>query len=383
MKEKNISKQTRFGINLAISIVATCFFGAETAISAPTWSIASNQSITEGLAGTDLEMTFTVRLSEPSAEPCSVEYYTESITAIPGEYIHTEGIISYPAGINTNTLIKIPIIGNNILDGSRTFRLTLTNAVESAISATASRIGTINDRTGFTLPNVSVSEGDDGSETNLTFVLSLTTPNTTQLPVSVRYETVDILAAAGTDYTATSGIATFDTTQTVVSVQVPVFGNNVFQADRAFSFNVYSEPRGILIKAATGTILDDDAPARVGLQPGETLYASIFEGATIATDAGNPDFQGQSWYDFALKNKLLYFDEPARWAKSVEPGPYPDYLYYSYVKYDDEVPTALETLDRNSKTGVAWVYEPLYRGDYEIFFDKAYAYPNGGGNPQI
>jgi hypothetical protein len=349
------------------------------------WSVDADKTLTEGFAGTNSTMVFTVKLSATSSVPCSVEYLTEAITAVAGEYVHTAGTIAYPAGVNTNASVSVTILGNNVLDGTRTFRLKLTNAVESTIG-TASRIGTINDKTGFTLSAPSVLEGSEGTSPNLDFVLTLTTPATTERPVTVYHETSDILAVAGADYTATTGTTTFDVGQTVAHVLVPVLGNNDWQADRTLKLSILSEPRRNPIKTATGTITDDDdAPARVGLQPEETLYASIFASPTPGTSEGNPNFEGQAWYRANRTFIMKYYEEPERWGNSAEPGSYPSYLDYSFVTADtsEGAPEgSLKTTDSNAKLGVSWVYQPLYRGEYEIFFDRVYAYANGGGNPQ-
>lgn len=349
------------------------------------WSVDADRSITEGFAGTNLTMVFTVKLSATNSIPCSVDYLTEPITAVPGEYVHATGTITYPAGVNTNASVSVTILGNNVLDGTRIFRLKLTNAVESTIG-TESRIGTINDKTGFTVSAPSVLEGSESTPGTLDFVLTLTTPATTTRPVSVYYETSDVLAVAGTDYTATSGTTTFDVGQTVAHVLVPVLGNDDWQADRTLKLSILSEPRRNPIKSATGTIQDDDpAPALVGLEPGETLYASIFASPTIGTSAGNPNFQGQAWYQANRTTLMNYYEGPERWAKSAVPGDYPAYLTYSEVTTDttEGIPEgSLKTADRNSKSGVAWVFQAAATGRYAMIVDRVYAYANGGGNPQ-
>jgi hypothetical protein len=60
--------------------------------------------------------------------------------------------------------------------------------------------------------------------------------------VQVDYATQDGMGAngahAGTDYTATSGTLSFASNQTTATISMPILGNNIFQADKAFTVSL-------------------------------------------------------------------------------------------------------------------------------------------------
>jgi len=145
-----------------------------------------------------------------------------------------------------------------------------------------------------------------------------------------------------------------------------------------------SIPCGVLAALLCQLLVHGQAKA-AGLEIGESLYATIFAGAETNTATGNPNANGQGWYQANLSTLMKYYEEPDRWGKSAEPGSYPAYLSYSVVTADttEGVPEgSLKTADANSKSGVAWVYQPPARGRYAMILDRIYAYANGGGNPQ-
>ena len=68
---------------------------------------------------------FTLELSEPSAQPVSVAYITESGSALAGEdFIFATGVVELAAGV-VSAQIAIDIIGDDIVENDETFRLRL------------------------------------------------------------------------------------------------------------------------------------------------------------------------------------------------------------------------------------------------------------------
>src|SRR5690606_41836154 len=80
----------------------------------------------------------------------------------------------------------------------------------------------------------------------------------------VDYATVNGSAEAPADYAAQSGTLTFAPGQTTQTINVPVNGDSTPEADEMFQV-VLSNPGGATIvdRTGTGTITNDDAPARV------------------------------------------------------------------------------------------------------------------------
>ena len=81
------------------------------------------------------------------------------------------------------------------------------------------------------ITGTSVAEGDSGT---VDMVFTVTRTGDTGLGVIVGYRTVDGTATAGTDYAARTGTVTIPPGAASATIRVPVIGNTVLQADRAF-----------------------------------------------------------------------------------------------------------------------------------------------------
>lgn len=117
--------------------------------------------------------------------------------------------------------------------------------------------------------DATVSEGNTGTR-NASFTVTLSAPSSQ--PVTVRYLTSDGTAAAGSDYTASTGTLTFAPGQTTATIAIPVRGDRLAEANEAFSVRLV-EPTNASIADAVGvgTILDDEPRLAIG-------DASVLEG---------------------------------------------------------------------------------------------------------
>ena len=119
--------------------------------------------------------------------------------------------------------------------------------------------------------NVTMDEGNAGA-TSFTFTVSLSVAGTST--VTVDYATVDGVATAPADYTATSGTLTFlpgITTQTLV---VNVVGDTVVESTETFTV-VLSNPIGAVISDATGLgVINDDDTSTTPLSAADALAAA-------------------------------------------------------------------------------------------------------------
>ena len=105
-----------------------------------------------------------------------------------------------------------------------------------------------------------LTEGAD--EGTITFAVQLLPASV--LPVTVRYETVDGTAGAGSDYTAVSGTVTFRAGVTAAAIEVPIIDDAAREQDETFSVTLH-DPDGaaLSVARATGTIRDDDDAIRL------------------------------------------------------------------------------------------------------------------------
>ena len=177
------------------------------------------------------------------------------------------------------TIIRVPITKDNLAEGNETFKVKLTNGVNGIISATGGEaIVTIADNDAASLPRVTIGdvrmeEGNSGTM-NMVFKVKLvgadgTTPATAGGDITVAYETANVSAMAGSDYSAlVGGMVTFSAGQTEKEITVSVTGDTADEDDETFQFNITSAtfaipsgttlPVTILDNQATGTIANDD-----------------------------------------------------------------------------------------------------------------------------
>ncbi|PEG40595.1 chitinase [Mycolicibacterium duvalii] len=155
-----------------------------------------------------------------------------------------------------------------------------------------------------TVADAGVTETDTGT-TNMVFTVTLDKVSAT--PVSIAYATSNGTAAAGSDFTAASGVLSFAAGELTQQIAVPILGDTAVEQDETFTLTL-SDPNGVTIAdgSAVGTIANDDvaAPAPGGASAVFAVtdnWGSGFTGAVTVT-AGSS----------ALNGWTVEFDSPAQ-----------------------------------------------------------------------
>lgn len=222
----------------------------------PTLSVG-DVSVTEGDLG-GVPAVFAVSLSAPSGLAARVHFATADGTAAAGsDYAATSGILAFPPGTTTRT-VRVLVRGDFAAEADETFTLNLSNPFGAAI-ADGTAVGTIVDNDalpGLVLHDRIVPEGDTGT-TSAVFAVSLSAPSASVVTVS--YSTVDGSARAGADYLATTGTLTFPPWTTLQTLNVPVVGDNLVEADESFLVRLSGPVNAKISRGeAFGIIRDDD-----------------------------------------------------------------------------------------------------------------------------
>jgi uncharacterized repeat protein (TIGR01451 family) len=201
-----------------------------------------------------------------------------------GDYLPiANGQATIPAGQNYIT-IPVEVVGDTRVEADETFVIRLTNIV-NGVPLDVEATGTIidDDSVSTVEPTISIAdnstlEGNSGTK-NLSFTVSLSEP-APDSGVSMNYNTSDGTAMLGNnDYQSTSGTLTILPGLSTGTINVPVVGDTVVEADETFTVNLSSPVNGVLGDAsATGTIINDDA---VGLPS-----LSIADNSTLEGDSG-------------------------------------------------------------------------------------------------
>ncbi|WP_396134999.1 PKD domain-containing protein [Chamaesiphon sp. OTE_8_metabat_110] len=133
----------------------------------------------------------------------------------------------------------------------------------------------------ITINDPTITEGDSGT-TNLTFTLTLNQASTQA--ISVNYNTSNLTAISGSDYTATSGTITFAVGETTKTITIAILGDTTAEASETFALNLTNAINATIAKATgTATILDNDTIA--------APTSGIRSGGTV-TIKGNADLDG-------------------------------------------------------------------------------------------
>lgn len=217
-------------------------------------------------------------------------YGTSNGTLGPYQYfsniVHTVNYLNHPpAGTYFVTLAAAEYTGTNpavdagfVIDSTRTFQSFLYVAPDGSLKQSSGRTPTVS------IASQVIIEGDTGTK-SMVFTLSLSevTPYVASVQVDTRNET----ALAGLDYQGVHQLVSFAPGTTSATISVPIYGNTLFQPDRAFEINLsnssnasiasnFYDPTGTLQnypQASTwGVIRDDDAPSILPL-PTDPYYS--------------------------------------------------------------------------------------------------------------
>ncbi len=203
--------------------------------------------------------TFTVRMAAPSTLPqrVAVTAIAESAT-LGNDFIFSNATQLLFAPGQTVQTFSVQTFTDSISERSETFRIAAT-PLNVPNAATISAQATIYDlvATTVTARDVRVTEGNSGT-VNATFTLTL--GGQPILPVTVLYNTRDVSATAGSDYTATSGSVVFRPGETTKTFTVSVSGDTIAEFDETFQVLLSSPTRGCTVTTPTltGTIVNDE-----------------------------------------------------------------------------------------------------------------------------
>jgi subtilisin family serine protease len=219
----------------------------------------ADYNVTEGTAS----VTITVTRSGGTASGVTVNYSTSNGTATAGsDYTAKTGTLTFAAG-ETSKTFAIPITNDTLDEPDETVNLTLSNPDGGAtlgVQDTAVLTIIDNDTAGalqFISATYSVSEGVLSGKA----VIKVTRSGGTASGVTVNYSTGDGTAAAGSDYTATSGTLTFAVGQTSKSFTIPIVKDTLDESDETVNLTLSNPGGGATLgvqDTAVLTIIDND-----------------------------------------------------------------------------------------------------------------------------
>jgi hypothetical protein len=201
-----------------------------------------------------------VVLSAASSHEIRVRYATAKGTAGDADFAAESGELVFAPG-ETSTSIDIHVHGESIVEPDETFTVALSSPVNALLGTPSKHTRTIlNDDPGGAIVWVPVAftttEGGSG------YAVTLYRVGGSGGEISIGYTTVDGTAKAGSDYTATAGVALWpDGDSTEKSFTVPILDDGLDEADETFGIKLSAPTGGASYQGpanATVTIVDDD-----------------------------------------------------------------------------------------------------------------------------
>jgi hypothetical protein len=230
---------------------------------------ASSASVNEQ-AGT---VTLTAQLTTPNALACAITvfYATTAGVALPGaDFTHTTGSVTFPVGAANGATqsFTVPILNDGSDEANETFSVAISSPTgNTAVGTPSATTITIldNDPPPLSFSAATANVPEAGGVAQVWITLATAVPLTAA--ASVQYTTVDGSAIAGSDYTATSGTATFPIGSAYGAtqlIQIPIASDGLSEGNETFSLalvqNMSSPTNAQIVSPSTitVTILDDE-----------------------------------------------------------------------------------------------------------------------------
>ncbi|HKZ55352.1 MAG TPA: Calx-beta domain-containing protein [Anaerolineales bacterium] len=215
----------------------------------------SDLSVVEGdHRTTPAEVTLSLSRASDLVVTVNFSTFDGTATGASNDYVPTSGTVSFPPGTTSQT-ITVVVAADARGEANETFGVRLSNPSNAVLTRGEAQVTILDDdkKPNITINNARVSEGAGAATFSVSF-------DGADFPATVAYATVDDTATAGSDYTATSGILTFDPGVTAQSIIVPILQDTVYDGTKRFRVVLSSATRATIVKGeGKGVIVDDEA----------------------------------------------------------------------------------------------------------------------------
>jgi hypothetical protein len=222
-------------------------------------------------------VTLTVNRTGTLSLTNTVAYTITVGSAGTSDYTGTNGVMTFAPNA-TNGTITVAITEDSVVETNEIFYVVLSNPTGGAlISGTNKAAVTITeDDAGLAFASATYSISEAGTNVTLT-VLQTGNLNATN---SVDYVMTDITAAAGADYTNSTGTLTFGPGTNSLTITVPITDDSTLESNETFRVSLTNVVNAVLLATSNSvvTILEDDSAFSFS-----TNAVTVAESATSAT----------------------------------------------------------------------------------------------------
>lgn len=204
----------------------------------------------------------------------SVDYATADGTATKGlKYTAVSGTLAFAAD-ETNQTIVVPILNDGFVEGTKNFKVVLSNPTNAVLGTRINATVCITDNdVGLQIQFAAYSVTEDAGAV----LIGIVRGDDGNLPVTVDFATTDVTATSSLDYAGVSTTLAFEPTERFKLVSIPILNDRLKEANETFRITLSNPTSATLghTKTTTVTIVDNEG----GFQ---------FESATnsVAEDAG-------------------------------------------------------------------------------------------------
>jgi uncharacterized protein YjdB len=243
-----------------------------------------------GVLESDGNALITVNRTSGTQGSVTVDYSTSDGTGKAGiDYKSVAGTLTFNEGEMSKTF-TIPIIDDSIYKEKRTVNISLSNPTGGATLVTPDKaVLTLADDDPFN-PGVLEFESFEKqvSENDGKVSIEVNRTGGSDGTVSVNYATSNGTAIAGSDYTATSGILTFNKGETSKLIQLPILPDDLKEDSETLILTLSSPTGGAMLGSKSTMVvtindqtkLDDVltvTPSTIALEPGKTQQLNVMK----------------------------------------------------------------------------------------------------------
>jgi polyhydroxybutyrate depolymerase len=273
-------------------------------------------------------IALTVQRTGDTNTVAGVDYATTDLSATNGlKYTAVSGTLAFGAG-ETNQTIRVPILNEGFVEGTKTFRVTLSNPTNAVLGTRPIALVYITDNDkGLQLELTSYSVNEEAGA----ITIRVLRRDDGDFPVSVDYATTNLTAVAGQDYLDTAGTLTFAPGEVLKPVTVTLLNDAVRESSKTFRITLKNPAGGavlganpsatvtitdtdevVRLPAASFTVREDAARVRFSVLRGESALA----GTVDVTTANGAAIAGQDYtgvtntLNFAAGERVKFIDVP-------------------------------------------------------------------------
>lgn len=357
-------------------------------------SIRANQTrVLEGDSGDTTQISFTVTRTNGLGEG-TVQWSVSGVDASDLLEGIGGGTVHFAAG-ETSREIVLTVVGDRQVEADKTLTVSL-NSGQGNLRLDAGSASTVivNDDTGVSLTPVSldVTEGGQGQETALTFLVSRSDLIGESLSIDWRFVRVGTRAADANDFVAgqnalntsdgmPSGTVTFAPNETQKLVTVMVKGDNIAEMDETFGVVLMNPPAGVQIinGSASGVIRTDESTYSIEARTPSTVEGNGAGGVQefLVTRTGNTSSAGQVGFSIAGYGELpadasdFATGQPLNGVIDFAAGESSKIIYVrlngdSLIEGDESYSVTLQALDSNTQLDVGAAFATIESDDQAV-----------------